>query len=211
VQESRLCPCYTTCRVSPKKLTGRSIELLANNMESQISEEQIESLNKFLHNIDPDREARKALEARYPNLRPDLLPPIIPKWDISAEALKHNELREDILSNAILHIAETSAFLEVCTYPSDYATNDLKKRTSSHKLRRVLYHWASQTALTPPVFTWLNDKLLKLDGHHRTLLAFALRAVQIPFYCDQPIERNGIRIIRYPNQKRAEKMQRMTT
>jgi hypothetical protein len=67
-------------------------------------------------------------------------------------------------------------------YPSDYATDDLEKRSSSHKLRRILDLWDSEVALTPPVFMWLHDKLLKLDGHHRTLLAFSLQAVEIPFY-----------------------------
>jgi hypothetical protein len=176
----------------------------ANNMESQISAEQIAATLKFLRDNDRDREVRAALEERYPDLHPERLPKIFPKWDLSAEALKHNELREDILAAAILHIAEPSAFLEVCTYPSDYATDDLEKRSSSHKLRRILDHWDSQTALTPPVFMWLHDKLLKLDGHHRTLLAFALRAIEIPFYCDQPIEKQGIRICRYPNTNQGE-------
>ena len=170
-------------------------------MEPQISDEYIEAACKFLRDRDRDREVRAALEERYPLLRPDQLPPIVPKWDLSEDALKHNELREEILAGAILHIAEPSAFLGVCTYPSDYSTDDLEKRSSSHKLRRILDLWDSEVALTPPVFMWLHDKLLKLDGHHRTLLAFALQAVEIPFYCDQPIEMKGIRICRWPTTK----------
>ncbi len=158
-------------------------------------------MRKFLRDRDRDCEVRTALEERYPLLRPDQLPPIVPNWDLSEDALKHNELREDILSGAILHIAEPSAFLGVCTYPSDYETDDLEKRSSSRKLRRILDLWDSEVALTPPVFMWLHDKLLKLDGHHRTLLAFALQAVEIPFYCDHPIEKQGIRIYRWPTIK----------
>lgn len=167
-------------------------------MESQNSEEQIDAILKFLQENDRDSEVRAALAERYPDLRSDRLPHIVPRWDLSAEGLKHSEVREDILATAVLHIAEPTAFLEACTYPSDYTNDDLEKRSSAHKLRRILDHWASQTALTPPVFIWLHDKLLKLDGHHRTLLAFALRAVEIPFYCNQPIEKPGIRICRYP-------------
>ncbi len=132
-------------------------------MESPITDENLEATLKFLLDNDRDHHVQAALEERFPILRPDRLPPIVPKWDLSADALKHNTLREDILAGAILHIAEPSAFLGVCTYSSDYATDDLERRSSSHKLRRILDLWASEVALTPPVFMWLNDKLLKLE------------------------------------------------
>lgn len=157
-----------------------------------------EAAHKFVLSFDRDRQARTALEERYPVLRPDRLPPIVPKWDLSEGALKYNELREDILARAVLHIAAPSAFLGICTYPSDYATDDLERRSSSHKLRRILDLWASKAALTPPMFAWLQKKLIKQDGHHRTLLAFALQATEIPFYCDQPIEMDGIKVYRRP-------------
>lgn len=75
-------------------------------MDPQISDEQIEATLKFLRDNDRGREVRAAREVRYPDLHPDRLPQIVPRWDLSAEALKHNELREDILAAGILHIAE---------------------------------------------------------------------------------------------------------
>ena len=165
-------------------------------MKDPNSDEQVEAARKWLKQIDPNRDVRLALEAKYPLLSPGQLPPIIPQWDLSADALKHNDIREDLLAGLILHIAEPSAFLSICTYPSDYTTDDLEKRSSSHKLRRVLGHWDSNFALTPPIFHWLDHKLLKLDGHHRTILAFALQATEIPFYCDRSMEGDGIRVYR---------------
>ena len=163
-------------------------------MKYQITEQDIESTLKLLLQNEQDRKIRAALEEKFPVLHPNRLPRIVPKWDLSADALKHNELRDDILAGLTLHLAEPSAFLGVCTYPSDYATEDLERRSSSHKLRMILDLWESEVALTPPVFTWLRGKLFKLDGHHRTLLAFALQASEIPFYCDQPIKDQGIRV-----------------
>jgi len=165
-------------------------------MEYQITEQDIESTRKLLIQNEQDRKIRAALEEKYPVLHPNRLPRIVPKWDLSTEALKYNDLRDEILVGLTLHLAEPSAFLGVCTYPSDYATEDLERRSSTHKLRRILDLWESEVALTPPVFTWQDEKLVKLDGHHRTLLAFALQASEIPFYCDRPIEDQGIRVHR---------------
>ena len=55
--------------------------------------------------------------------------------------------------------------------------------------------WEQGKELSPPVFKLINEKLYKLDGHHRFYVAVACGAKSIPFFCQDKLNFDGIRQI----------------
>lgn len=133
------------------------------------------------------------LKERYSSLLVEDVSHIEPLWDLSPDAIRHTQLTPECLTNLILYKAPRDVFLQWVTYPSDYTKDDLTNRSNANSIRRVIGHWEAGNPLTPPVFRWTeNKKLFKFDGHHRTFVAVASGAEQIPFYCKTDLDLPGV-------------------
>jgi hypothetical protein len=118
---------------------------------------------------------------------------IVPVWDLRPEVLPFNIVVADALVGAELFLADRESFLSHCIDAEIYCSGAYKKYSGGSQIQIVAEQWLRGEALTPPLF-FLNShgKLEKVDGHHRTTVAFLTESPIFPFYCQQTLNLQGV-------------------
>jgi hypothetical protein len=133
------------------------------------------------------------LKSRFGEASADEFHKIVPVWDLRPEALKFNDVVPDALVGAKLYMADRESFLSHCVDAEIYCHAAYKDYSGDSQILKVVGQWLRGDALTPPLFFLDSDrKLRKVDGHHRTTVAFAARTPIFPFYCQQTLDLQGV-------------------
>lgn len=143
---------------------------------------------KFWEGLDGD-----ALESRFTNTAEAAFECIKPLWDLRPESLRFNPVAPQALIGARLYFAERNAFLRHCANAEIYCHDVYQTESNKRQFLKIIGQWLRGNTLTPPLFFVNSDKQLeKVDGHHRTTVAFMAKTPIFPFYCQDTIEIAGI-------------------
>lgn len=133
------------------------------------------------------------LKSRFGEASADEFHDIVPVWDLRPEALKFNDVVPDALVGAKLYMADRESFLSHCVDAEIYCHATYKDYSGDSQILKVIGQWLRGDTLTPPLFFLDSDrKLRKVDGHHRTTVAFLARTPIFPFYSQQTLDLQGV-------------------
>lgn len=118
---------------------------------------------------------------------------ITPIWNLSPPALSFNDVAPEALSGAELYMADREAFLSCCADAGIYCHSAFRIYSDYSQILKVAGQWLRGDALTPPLFFLDSEqKLRKVDGHHRITVALLAETPILPFYCQETLTIQGI-------------------
>ncbi len=167
------------------------------NKNADLSDELFEA-NESLFFGKPDPQFWEGLDevclkSRFQGASASEFHNIVPIWDLRPEALRFNNVVDHALVGAKLYMADRESFLSHCADAEIYCHGAYKFYSCERQILKVAGQWLRADTLTPPLFFLDSErKLRKVDGHHRTTVAFLAETPNFPFYCQQTLDLQGV-------------------
>ena len=142
-------------------------------------------------------ERDKNLKARYWNARQSEYFQLKVHWDYRPLANRLNwEAPDDYLCSSSLYECESQRLFALLSHNHNLRFDHIFEQATANSFLRVVSHWETGTALTPPIVELRADgKLGKIDGFHRLAVAFAAKVSPIPFWAVLPVKISGVKRI----------------
>ena len=112
------------------------------------------------------------------------LPKIEACWDLSDEAIDHNDINSDIKKRGlIIYSCRLDCLFKGIYRPQIYYANTLWRKHNNTKIAKVIYAWEQKKNLSPIFFVkhGKEDLALVADGKHRLTVSAAIAAQEIYF------------------------------